>query len=79
MWDGAKGWPSALCWLKAWGVVLASSANTGEVSASSLAEPLDGVPVPCAAVSFNACFERLLCLFIPKGIEKRSAKVRGAQ
>jgi hypothetical protein len=32
------------------------------------ADPLEGVAVPWAAGSFNACFERLLCLWIPKGI-----------
>ncbi len=38
--------------------------GTGEVAP----EPLEGEFVPCAAESFNACFERLLCLWIPKGI-----------
>jgi hypothetical protein len=48
--------------------VIDSSAKTGEAESSVADSPLKGVAVPCAAGSFNACFEQLLCMFLLNGI-----------
>jgi hypothetical protein len=51
--------------MKAW-TVLASSVPDAKIGGDA-EPPLEGVAVPTAG-SFNACFERFECLWIPKGI-----------